>query len=297
MPLLKFKCVAVDRLDRVVAAGAGEVGVSRRLAKTLVDAGRVKVDGHVIKRASSEIQVGATLHVDYDEISREDHVKLDGSIIFQDEWVLVINKPSGLPSQATPDPDRDHAGAAAERYLKATLNKPTRVAIHHRLDSDTSGVLIMGIHKDANKGLTNAFRDRRAQKTYLALVLGPFPESVLVENHLAPIKSGKRMAMHEVQSGGDYARTQFTLRESYGDICLVEARPTTGRMHQIRVHLAGLGHPILGDSLYGGERAVKGKRIKRTLLHAWKLELPHPVKRDSLSLEAPLPSDFEALTT
>ncbi len=294
MPILKFKSDIEDRIDRVVAHGAEEakVGLSRRASKALVDAGRVKVDGHVIKRSSHTVKIGSSVQVNYDEAAREDHIDLSERILYEDQWVLAINKPAGLPSQSTRDPERDHALAAVERYLKSKVDGPVKVALQHRLDVDTSGVLIFGIHRDANKGLTDAFRDRKTQKVYLAVVSAPVPDTFEVENHLAADSRGYKTRMKSVTSGGDHAKTSFRVLARQGTLSLVEARPATGRMHQIRVHLSEFGAPILGDTFYGGASVNDGFRAPRTLLHAWKLELPHPVERRRLSIEAPWPEDF-----
>jgi 23S rRNA pseudouridine1911/1915/1917 synthase len=294
MPILKFKSDIEDRIDRVIAHGAegAHVTLSRRASKELVDAGRVKVDGHIIKRSSHTVKVGSTVEVNYDEPSRPDHVDLSDRILYEDRWVLAINKPAGLPSQSTRDLSRDHAVAAVERYLKSKVEGAVKVALHHRLDVDTSGVLIFGIHKDANKGLTEAFRNRKTQKVYLAVVSSPVPDSFEVENHLAADSKGYKTRMKSVASGGDLAKTSFRVLAKLGSLSLVEARPATGRMHQIRVHLSEYGAPILGDTFYGGASLVDGFKAPRTLLHAWKLELPHPVEKRRLAIESPWPEDF-----
>lgn len=214
-------------------------------------------------------------------------IDISPHIIFEDKWIIVVDKPSGLPSQGTRDPARDHLVAAVERYLRLTDPK-ARAALHHRLDVETSGVIVLGKHKDANKGLTDAFRERLAQKTYLAVVVGEFPEEAAVTNHLASKRDGKRNRMVPVRAGGDFAETKFKLRRFEGGLSVVEAYPKTGRMHQIRVHLAGLGFPIVGDSFYGGVTRWDGARVARMMLHAWRLELPHPVTGDRLVLDAPV---------
>ncbi|CAM2064986.1 RluA family pseudouridine synthase [Sulfidibacter corallicola] len=214
-------------------------------------------------------------------------------ILFEDEHVIVVNKPSGLPCHATRDPRRDHLFAALARFLEARDGAAqVYLALHHRLDRDTSGALLLSKAKVANRPLSDMFRDHRVQKTYVALVdhegwAQDPPPPWSVRNYLARDKRDKHR-MTAVRSGGDPARTDFRWMASYPDgTALVEARPHTGRTHQIRIHLALSGHPIRGDRLYGG--TGEG----RVMLHAHRLEFPHPVAGRSITVDAPLPRPFK----
>lgn len=212
-------------------------------------------------------------------------------ILFEDEDLIAIQKPAGLPSQGTLDPKRPHAVSV----LKLVRPQST-IFLHHRLDKDTSGVLLLSKSTRINAALTDIFRNHNIQKTYLALVLNKQkipPTEFTIENHLAPVRGQEKklMRMVEVKKGGWLANTSFRTLEIFSDYSLIEASPKTGRTHQIRVHLAGLKFPIAGDFLYGG----KSSFVPRLMLHAQKLEFTHPLTKKSISIEAPLPNDFHSI--
>jgi 23S rRNA pseudouridine1911/1915/1917 synthase len=214
---------------------------------------------------------------------------LDIPIVYEDDWVLAIDKPVGLPSSPTRDPNRDNVLAAARRYLDGYA------AIHHRLDLDTTGVMVLAKHKRANKGLARAFRERLARKTYLAVVMCPGDalragQGWSMENHLRRDPNLPKSAPARfiaVHAGGDYAKTRFDVVDVGPNRALIACFPETGRTHQIRAHLSECGFPIVGDEQYGGEGDAP------MFLHAWKLELPHPVTGEELELEAPVPERYQ----
>ena len=216
-------------------------------------------------------------------------VELDeASILYQDDWLIAVDKPPGLPTHATLDPRRDHLHAATLRLL-TRLGQKAYAGQHHRLDVGTSGVVLMTLDKAANKGVAELFAGRGVTKTYLALVevasARSLADSFEVRNHLARDKA-RRGLMKAVRAGGDFALTHFQKLEVMGDRLLIQAQPHTGRTHQIRIHLAGVGCPIIGDDLYGG------KAGPRLMLHAAALDFIHPKTGEAVHLEAPLPSDF-----
>lgn len=221
-------------------------------------------------------------------------------ILYEDDWVIAVHKPSGLPTQGTVDPNRDHLVAALTRLLTARDGRVPYLGLHHRLDRDTSGIVILARAKKANRGLTDAFRDRLAKKTYWALsqkVEEPGHAFFKggkweVDNHLARERGGGSHRQRSVHSGGDKAQTDFVLLEVAGDRALVEASPRTGRTHQIRVHLSEGGLPILGDLLYKGPGRVDGKKVGRVMLHAYRLVIPHPITGELLTVECSPPRDF-----
>lgn len=212
-------------------------------------------------------------------------------VLFEDENILAVAKPAGLSTQASFDPRKENL------YALVQEQRGEKLFLHHRLDKDTSGVLLLGRHPRANKGLTDLFRDHQIQKSYWALAKRaekPAPPSTwTVKDFLAPVRGqGKlKMRMVRVKSGGWHAETDFKWLEAFQGADLIEAWPKTGRTHQIRVHLAFEGRPILGDSLYGGRSPL----VPRLLLHARSLEFLHPVTRAPMKIEAPLPRDFETI--
>jgi RluA family pseudouridine synthase len=218
-------------------------------------------------------------------------------ILFEDEDLIAVNKPAGLPSQGTVDPRRPHVISV----LKQQMPTGREFFLHHRLDKDTSGVLLLGKSKRANAPLTEIFREHQIEKIYWAVSLrknatsekGPQAVQFEVQDHLAPVRgAGKQlMRMVQVKKGGWAAETYFRTLQESKDFFLFEARPITGRTHQIRVHLAGLKLPIAGDFLYGG----KSSEVPRLMLHAKTLSLKHPISQEPLTIEAPLPKDFQSL--
>lgn len=215
-------------------------------------------------------------------------------ILYEDPDLLVVDKPPGLVSHATVDPARDHLVAAVSRLLQARDGEVGHLALHHRLDRDTSGAVLFSRRAALDAALGAAFAERRVDKVYLAIVARQpsraFPAGVTeLDAYLAPGKGpGGRTLV--VRSGGKPARTRVRVRQQAAGWLLVEARPLTGRTHQIRVHLAHLGFPILGDPLYGGA----APDTKRLLLHALRLQLDHPRTGERLRVVAPPPRAFRS---
>ncbi|MDX9723948.1 MAG: RluA family pseudouridine synthase [Myxococcota bacterium] len=211
-------------------------------------------------------------------------------VIYEDEVMLVVDKPAGLPSQGTLDRRRDHVLAAVRRDQGLRRGAQAYVALHHRLDAGTSGVLVMSLSKAANKGLAQQFARHSLEKCYRAVTWSEeqlLPQRWEVDNHLGHLGGGSWGAVH---SGGARAQTRFELAAQRADAAGVladwQAWPKTGRTHQVRVHLAQAGRPIVGDGRYGGRAG------ERLMLHAWRLRMRHPLSRWGLVFEAALPSSW-----
>ena len=206
------------------------------------------------------------------------------TVLYEDDGIIVVNKPSGLPSQATLDPTRDHLYAAVQRWVKK------EAFLHHRLDFETSGLVLFSKKRSLNKDIGDMFQYKTIQKTYMAIV-APMPREkttqFVVENNLAKMNQ-KILKIHSVTSGGDHAKTEFEFLQSNQQAGLIKASPLTGRTHQIRVHLSEYGCPIVGDILYGGIPI----NPQRTMLHAFQLEFTHPISHELMSITAPPPTDF-----
>ena len=210
------------------------------------------------------------------------------SVIYEDDWLIAFDKPSGLPTQGTRDPRRPDLYTMAQKELKQRQPNPIHyLGLHHRLDVGTSGVVVMTKKKEINKDFQDLFREKKIQKTYLAHVFCHSKRKVgdqwSIENHLGYHKNStaKKSFYTAVKSGGDYAKTEFKILSAPSEeVYLVQAQPLTGRTHQIRVHLFEDGFPLLGDRLYFDPTNEKQKRInhrvKRLMLHAWKIEFVHP---------------------
>ncbi len=216
------------------------------------------------------------------------------TILYQDKWVIAVDKPAGIPSQPTRDPDRLHLVSLVEETLRDQGVRDPYVALHHRLDRDTSGVMILATHIDANAGLGAAFRDRLATKTYLCICdsdgVRQAGDRWSVTNHLKVHKNRRGRMVEVVRAGGVRAETDFEVLGQAERVLRVQARPHTGRTHQIRVHCEVSGVPIVGEPTY---RTRRGLFHERVLLHAWRLQLPHPVLAgERLDLHAAEPPDM-----
>jgi len=230
------------------------------------------------------------------------------SVVYADERIVAVNKPAGV-SLAT---RRREPGAAVDRLLAALpaterdLHGLAAEMLHlvHRLDVGTSGLVLLAHDEEAHRELVAAFVARRVAKTYLALAWGhPRPPSGTWEWPLGPDRRDRRRM--RVDPDGRHAASAYSVVGRAPHLALVRLEPHTGRTHQLRVHLAYAGHPIVGDDLYGGPRhhGVRDQRLRalldpgRPLLHAWRLHLPPTAASPELILHAPLPLDFTKTLT
>jgi RluA family pseudouridine synthase len=217
-------------------------------------------------------------------------------ILYEDEVLIAVNKPPGLPTQATLDKKRPHVYGLLQKLLQEK-NPHAYLALHHRLDKDTSGVLIFCKDKNYNEKISDMFKRHEFEKIYFVLTeKAPCKKSWTIKNHLAEVKvpNSQRARLHSVKSGGKIAITDFKLLETYKKALLIEAKPKTGRMHQIRVHLAECGLPILGDDLYNRKSKIK---VPRMMLHAKELRFRHPKTGEELKIESPLPKEWDSLVS
>ncbi len=277
-----------ERIDRFIAARGG---ISRGLARRTLDAGGVFLDGRRCKVAGRTLHPGQQVVVNLEEGGRAapSSATLDSSRVLRADADLVfVDKPAGVPAQPTLTSDR---GALPE-LVGALLGAP--VTLVHRLDRETSGVTVLARTRRAAAALAEAFRTGGPEKTYLALTARP-PEPREGTIALALGKDPARPGLRRVDRAGDPALTHYRTLRAGPAAALVEARPETGRTHQIRVHLAAAGAPLLGDARYGGPRRVGEVAVPRVMLHAARLALRHPVTGEPLAVESPLPEDFRAL--
>jgi 23S rRNA pseudouridine1911/1915/1917 synthase len=294
--------LAGERLDRVLVQLLGDL--SRTRVKELIQDGAVSVDGAPAERVSQQLEAGQRIEIRAVPRSR---VRAGGAagaelvVVFEDEHLVVIDKPAGqLTHPTTVVQGGTVSEAAVARY--GSLPAPQgddRPGIVHRLDADTSGLLVLARSAEAAGPLLAAFRERTVEKRYLALVHGePRFDSDWITTPVG--RSSQRSdRMRTVPAGaGREAETFYTVLERFERFALVECRPRTGRTHQIRVHLASIEHPLAGDRVYPGRvRApipAGAPPLGRHLLHAAGLRFAHPVTGAELALESPLPPDFEA---
>lgn len=312
MKTYRFRCEVSSkpRLDEFLAeqlSVALKITVSKSRSRALIIAGAVYLNGSRVRIASKPIFENAEIKVMVNEdklfgtrADPREEWKFDPSwILFEDEGLIAINKPFGLPTQPTIDEARANLYKLTYEYLKDRDGPNSYLGLHHRLDRDTSGVVLMTKKKELNLGVAELFASHKIQKTYIA-ISDPNPLAVQkitdgsrdgkfkIKNFLGKLpKTGrdKRQKYGSVRSGGDVAETFFEIVSENRDGVKILCQPKTGRTHQIRVHLLSAGLPIRGDDLYG-------KKGGRLMLHAWKLTFVHPIYGTEVLIEAPVPEGF-----
>ncbi len=297
------------RLDRYLAA---VTGLPRSQIQRLIEAGRVLVEGRRLK-ASAAVLPGQriTLSIPPPQPSALTPEAIPLTILYEDHDLLVLSKPAGLVVHPAPG----HPGGTLVHAILyhcpdlPGIGEERRPGIVHRLDKDTSGVMIVAKTDAAMTSLAGQFKRRRVKKTYIALVHGEVKQT---EGRIAAEigrheRDRKRMAVRTRR--GREAVTAYRVTRRLNGFTLLELYPETGRTHQLRVHLSSIGHPVVGDKVYGGRkerkptvdrrpstvvgsRSAVGVKAERQLLHAWKLGLIHPRTNEWMEFEAPLPADF-----
>jgi 23S rRNA pseudouridine1911/1915/1917 synthase len=257
------------RLDQVVPRHVP--GLSRRRARAVIDLGGVFVDRARVKVAGRPVRAGQLIEVNVGGAIERREPAPAPEIVFVDEHVIVANKPSGLVTAPTPESDRGD-------LLDQLARQHGEVYLVHRLDLPTSGLLVFARTRDANKRLGDAFARHDIDREYRAVAIG----EVVAQTIDRPIQ-GKRAVTH------------VAALEALDGATLVAARLETGRTHQIRIHLAGLGHPVAGDHQHGGEAArTFTPRAPRLALHAAMLGFTHPATGERVRFERDLPGDLAA---
>lgn len=289
-----------ERLDRIVALIAD---ISRSEARMLIEAGGASVDGLPAPSGKIRLAEGQTVGVDLSRIPEEQFPQPDAAItvpvVHEDADVIVVNKPVGLVVH----PAAGHGtgtlvnGLLARYPEIAGVGQPLRPGIVHRLDAGTSGLMVVARTPVAYDTLVAAMSDHSVRREYLALAWGHFDSVSGVID--ADIGRDPRDPMKmAVVRAGKWARTHFEVIEVYSapaDLSLVRCSLETGRTHQIRVHLAAVGHAVVGDATYGGARS--SLRAPRPLLHAERLGFVHPVSGEEMEFEAPVPADMATIVS
>lgn len=284
-----------ERIDRIVSIIAD---ISRSEAATLIAEGGAEVDGVVVLSGKPRLKEGQVVVVDLEKIPVE---KLPGpdesvqlSVVYADDDIIVINKAAGMVVH----PASQHGtgtvvnGILAVYPEVATVGQPARPGIVHRLDSGTTGMMVVARSQHAYDALVEALSEHEVGRQYIALAWGHFDSPTATVD--APIGRHPRDPMKmAVVTNGKWARTHLEVIDSFVEpaaVSTVQCTLETGRTHQIRVHLAAVGHPVVGDATYGGAKSAI--RAARPMLHAQRLTLVHPSTGEEMSWEAPIPDDM-----
>lgn len=277
--------------------------LSKAAVRRAIVGGAVRVDGQVVRGAGRLLRAGQVVLAAIDRgklgLDRPRPCQLTpGRVLFEDAWLLALDKPAGLPTVPTADARRDSLVRLAELWLATREggSVPARLGVHQRLDAETTGVVLFTKSREADASLARAFEQRSVEKVYVAVARRPRRGS-LPQRLEGSVDLGGRVAGAATPPAASRSRSAVTdvrVLRGLGPALLVEARPRTGRKHQIRIHLARAGAPLLGDARYGGPMRVGGIDVPRVMLHAARLALTHPVTGVPLVVESPWPDDFSA---
>lgn len=253
-------------------------------ASDLIDFGSVQIDGRLQRNPRKKLKGNEEIQVHWPHHGVKRVYEVDpGRVLFRDRYLLAYDKEAGIPSQQIPADAYNNLFAALQRFVEKLMPEPY-VALHHRLDRETSGVMLFAIKRSANSSLGEAFKNRQVIKDYLAWVAGcPERDEWTVADDIRR-QSGRYLAVPKGR--GKPAETLFTVLLREKDRSLLWARPKTGRTHQIRLHASASGHSVIGDRLYGTVSA------ERLYLHSYRMSLAHPISAARLVLTAPVPPDW-----
>ena len=282
------------RLDIYIAENFNEL--SRTMIKKLIESNNILVNDKS-EKVSYKVQANDNISIDIPEAKetklKAQEIPLD--IIYEDSDIIVINKPKGMvvhPANGNPDGTLVNAILSICKNSLSGIGGELRPGIVHRLDKDTSGLIIVAKNDKAHINMSEQIKERNVKKTYIALVRGNVPKEEATIN--MPIgrstKDRKKMA---VTKNGKQAITHFKVLKRYSKYTLLEIKIETGRTHQIRVHMAEIGYPVVGDAVYSNGKNEFG--IEGQMLHAYKLEFMHPITNKHMELTAPLPQYFEEI--
>ena len=279
-----------ERLDvRVVR----EFALSRRKAQEAISVGQVDVAGIRVRNPGQRVESLQAISYDPNR-RRESAIRLSLEAAYQDDHLAVVDKPPGLLTVPTDGGTHDDSVLERLRRDIARIRGPrTYVGALHRLDRGTSGLVAIALSRDCHAAGRAAFRDHAFLRRYLALVEGsPKASSGTIDLPIADeYESGRRHIARDEDEPSRHAVTHYRVKERFPRAALVEVELDTGRQHQIRLHLRALGHPIVGDGVYGVREKSSGSR---PLLHACRLAFPHPITRAPIDCESPPPRDFES---
>ena len=283
--------MATRRLDQALRDVRPDLSWTR--IRTAIERGQVAVDGAIERDPA--LPVIASSAVDFDPARRpQPHARLALPRLYEDDEILVIDKPAGLlsvPTSGEAKHTEDTVLLRVQQYAHHLRGRRGYAGVLHRLDRETSGALAVALTRDAHRRGRELFSTHQFERWYLAIVHGiPSRSRGTIEGHISnAYVSGRRRVVHD-ESAGRHAITHYRVIEKYRDAALLELRLETGRQHQIRLHLQRIGHPLIGEPVYTDAAPRLG--APRQMLHAWRLQFPHPVRQTIVSVEAPVPADM-----
>ena len=287
-----------ERVDRVIAffSGLSRSKVSDLISKRLILRNGIPIKkGSEIVHLNDEISMPNLVGEAVEEIASDESI--DFEVIFEDDSVIVVSKPSGLivhPGSGIANGTLVN-GLAAQFPDLREIGDPTRLGLVHRLDKGTSGLLIVARTPEALENLKFQMQERHVHRQYFAIVAGHVESNKGVVD--APLgRDPKNPLKRAVINSGKYARTHYEIDQKYESpfkVSMLNCRLETGRTHQIRVHLAAIGHPVLGDELYGGRTSFNSEN--RLALHAQMLTFLHPITSNLMHFESPLPAELTSM--
>jgi 23S rRNA pseudouridine1911/1915/1917 synthase len=292
------------RLDRALAAAVPTL--SRERLKALIRTGAVQAEGKLLRDPATKVRGDESFRVAVPEPepAHNEPQDIPLSIVFEDEHLLVVDKPAGLvvhPAAGNFDGTLVNALLHHCGGSLSGIGGVARPGIVHRIDKDTSGLLVVAKTDVAHEGLARQFAAHSIERRYLAIVSGvPKASEGMVDAPLARSATNRKKIAIVEGKRGKRAVTHWKRLELLRDAALVECRLETGRTHQVRVHMASIGHPLVGDPVYGRSGKMHGKILKelhfhRQALHATELGFTHPVTKHRLSFSSPMPSDMQEL--
>lgn len=292
---MENKIIIADKSERLDVFLSEKLDKTRSAVKKLVDDGEITIGGNKVK-AGRVLKIGEEISVNIPDPVKLDleaeNIPLD--IIYQDKDIAIINKPQGMTVHAG---NGTHGSTLVNALLYhldslSGINGVIRPGIVHRIDKDTSGLLVVAKNDAAHLSLSEQIKNKTCHRIYLALLEGTVKQNDgIIDTFIG--RSDKNRTMMAVKDSGRRAVTHFKVLKRYKEFTFAEFKLETGRTHQIRVHCKYIGHPIVGDPVYGYEK--QKFKLNGQLLHAWKLELTHPSTGERMSFEAPFPDYFQAV--
>lgn len=282
------------QLDKYLSRQLPEL--SRTSIRKIIDIGGVHLAGRRTKESGALLKSGQQIELHYDKRPLDIYRISEEDILFQDQFLIVLNKHAGVETQPTPSRYKGTLYEALQIWLNRDqkFGRKLHIGMAQRLDRGTTGVIAFSIHPRSHKGLTHQIQNRQAKKNYLAAVSGtPQPEEGTFHSLLARQRKSNRMK--SVAKGGKEAITHYKVVRSTTENSLISVQLETGRTHQIRVHFSEAGHPLIGDSRYGGPEYCSGHRCTSQWLHSWKLGLRHPIDNRPLTFTVPPPKQMQEM--